>query len=207
MHTQTRNVARRHDLCPARAANMLKWLPDNLKNIKRVTVQHKWHVPLTMQLAPQVATRGPACMCQCDTNWSSYPCLFDKRIFPSLFSVFVCVFVCCVLPASFGWKLSLSLSNRIERTPAANAACCHQVVHLKQRWSDCQGLLINGASRGRAELPRVPSAVALFTGKCFSFYLVSTLISHSEFGVTLDRDLEGNVKCNFIDRKWGFGCD
>lgn len=31
------------------------------------------------------------------------------------------------------------------------------------------------------------------TGKCFSLYLVSSLISPSEFGVTLDNDLKGNA--------------
>ena len=106
----------------------------------------------------------------------------------------VCVCVCvCVLPAPFSWKLSLSLSNRIGRTPAANAACCHQVVHLKQHWSDCRSLLENGARKGRAETPthqhdqnhhihtqslRYSSFHWLNAGKRFSFYLVSTLISH-----------------------------
>lgn len=155
-----------------------------------------------------MATRGAACMCHCvcvrDAHSFSYLSfcklcellciLIPVNVVFALCGVCVCVFV---LPASFGWKLSLSLSNRIGRTPAANAACCHQVVHLKQHWSDCWSLLENGASRGRAELPRVPFTPAFFhwlnTGKCFSLYLVSTLISHCEFGVTLYKDLKGDV--------------
>lgn len=112
----------------------------------------------------------------------------SRALFVSAF-VSMCVRVCHCVTYCFGWKLSLSASNQIVRAPVANADRCHQVVHLKHKWSDCWSLLENGEARLTVLPPTSLSFspfISLFLSppsfserewKLYCLYLFSSIIS------------------------------